>query len=390
MKINHLDNLPTWVEVDVGVLLDNLAAIGDAVGEQVKILLTVKADGYGHGAVQLARAAGPVVDRFGVATVHEAVELADAGISNGILILSPILPEEIDTVVGRGFAVTAPSIDFVRQLSERAEALGRRVEAHVEIDTGMGRTGVFAEDAVPLLREISDCRGVFLGGIFSHFPVSDTDPDFTTAQTMEFRRVLDAIEDAGVSPPLRHLSNSAAIGSVPSAYLDMVRPGLLAYGYGAGLPVRPVMSWKTRIVQVRDIPAGRTISYGRTFQTRRPTIVGVLPVGYGHGYPFRLSGKGHVLVGGAVAPILGRVTMDMTMVDLTDVGYRPAVGEEAVLVGEQGGARVTIDDLAAWAETLSYEVLCGISKRVPRIYRRRGRVEAVKSLLGVSANHDQG
>ncbi len=192
--------------------------------------------------------------------------------------------------------------------------------------------------------------------------------------------------------PIIHSANSAAVAGLPETHLRMIRPGLLAYGHfqpGAqrSLEVKPVMSWKSRLVQVRDMPKGTSISYGRTFSTERDTLMGIVPVGYGHGYPFGLSNKGRMIVGESIVPIMGRVTMDMTMIDLSDVTPRPSVGDEVVLMGSDGDAEISLDDLAGWAGTISYEILCGISKRVPRTYFRRGKVEAFKSLLGVIPNH---
>lgn len=392
----RIRTLPTWLEVDLDAMLHNIELIkhrlqtGNNRHDAVRVLLTVKADAYGHGAVQVARAAAPVVDRFGVATVDEAVELADAGIDNGILILSPVLADEMATAVSRGFSVTASSASFVEELSRCARRLGCVADLHLELDTGMGRTGFFADEWQAVARRVGELPGLRLAGLYTHFPVSDTDPQFTRAQLAAFLEAVRRLEGTGASAPLHHAANSAAIAGVPESHLHMVRPGLAVYGYhSAGLPtdlpVGPVMSWKCRLVQVRRVPSGTSISYGRTSVTERPTIVGVLPVGYGHGYPFRLSNRGAVLAGGRRAAIMGRVTMDMTMVDLTDVEPLPQAGDEVVLVGRQGEEEITADDLAAWAGTISYEILTGVGKRVARVYLREGRAITLKTLLGVQS-----
>lgn len=383
-----MQRLPTWVEVNLDVLANNIESIRRAVTGDVGVLLTVKADAYGHGAVEIAQAAEPTVERFGVATVDEAIELATAGIQKKILILSPILEEEIPAVVERGFAATASSLDFAKAISDHASSKKTTAEVHIEIDTGMGRAGVLPAEVDGLLGRIAKLKALRLGGVFTHFPVSDTDPGFTRNQVREFEEAIARVRSSGITVPTLHSANSAAIPSVPESHMGMVRPGLLAYGHhpggmATGLEVEPVLSWKCRIAQVREVPAGTSVSYDRTFTTKRPTTMAVLPVGYGHGYPFRLSNRGEVVVHGARVPIIGRVTMDMTMVDVTDVKPKTRSGDEVVLIGRQGDCEVGVDEIASWAGTISYEILTGIGKRVSRAYIRDGKVQAHKSLLGV-------
>jgi alanine racemase len=381
-------HLPTWVEIDLDALTDNLGAIRDALFGDSRVLLTVKADAYGHGAVQIAKAAEHSVEMFGVATIDEALELVAVDVRRKILILSPILGEEIPAVVEHGLLTTISSLDFARHLSDYSAANGARTEVHIEVDTGMGRTGFLPREAEALVHDVVSLPGLRLGGLMSHFPVSDSDVSFTRDQVRQFRAVVERLEQQGIVVDVVHSANSAAIPTVPESHLGMVRPGLLAYGHLPGnaartLPVTPVLAWKSRLVQIRRVPAGTTISYGMDHTTTRETVLGVLPVGYGHGYPFRLSSRGQVIVNGKAVPILGRVTMDMTMVDLTDVRPAPAVGDEVVLIGRDGGAVISVEQVATWAGTLSYEILTGISKRVPRAYKRGGQVESVKSLLGI-------
>ncbi len=384
-----MKRLPTWLEIDLDVLDRNIEQLQRWVGDDVGILLTVKADAYGHGAVQVAHAAQARVRVFGVATVDEAVELHDSGIKNQILILSPILETEIAAVARHGFAITLSGADVADAIAQQGVP---PIAVHVEVDTGMGRTGVPEENAFDEIRRIAGIPAVKLQGVYTHFPVSDSDPEFTRAQVARFSELIARLRAAGVTIPTVHSANSAAVDGVREAHMNLVRPGLLAYGLhpsGAkpGLDVTPIMSWKTRIVRVRRVPKGKTISYGRSFVTARDSVIGVIPVGYGHGYPFHLSGRGHMLIGGHRVPIVGRVTMDMTMVDLTELAETPRAGDEVVLVGTQAGATLTFHDLAAWGDTICYEVMCGISKRVPRTYFRRGKVETFKSLLGVLPNH---
>jgi alanine racemase len=389
-----MKRLPTWVEVDLDALTHNLQSIRKWVGPRTNLLLTVKADAYGHGAVQVAQAAAPQVDVFGVATLDEAVELRDAGIASPLLILSPVLEQELPAVVESGFAITLSSFEMAQAASRCALAGDSKLDVHVEVDTGMGRTGVPVERAHDEIARVAALPGVRLCGVYTHFPVSDTDVAFTRAQIHSLGAVVDSLRAAGVDVPLVHSANSAAVSALTESHMNLVRPGLLAYGLHAPAhreaarpDVRPIMSWKSRLVAVRDVAAGWTISYGRDFETTRDSIIGVVPVGYGHGYPFALSGQGEVLVDGRRAPIVGRVTMDMTMVDLTDLPQRPLPGDEVVLVGDQEAATITFHDVAGWAGSICYEIMCGISKRVPRTYFRKGKVETYKSLLGVLPNH---
>jgi alanine racemase len=327
---------------------------------------------------------------FGVATVDEGAELREAGIKNEILVLSPILETEIAAVAQHHLAITISSSEIAMAVAR--EAGGRTIDAHVEVDTGMGRTGVAEETAFEEIRTIASAPGVRLRGVYTHFPVSDTDPEFTKAQIQRFLALVENLRASGIDPGIVHSANTAAIDAIPESRMDMIRPGLVAYGlhpYGAAtaVNVKPIMSWKSRIARVRRFPAGSTISYARSFVTARESLIGVVPVGYGHGYPFHLSGRGHMLVGGMRVPIVGRVTMDMTMVDLTDVPNAPVPGDEVVLVGWQGSEAITFHDIAQWGDTIAYEVMCGISKRVPRTYYRKGKVETFKTLLGVLPNH---
>jgi alanine racemase len=385
-----MKRLPTWLEINLDTLDQNLERIQAHVGKDVSILLTVKADAYGHGAVQVARAAAARVRMFGVATVDEGAELREAGIKNHILILSPILETEIAAVAKHGLDITISSRDIA--LAVAKEAPGHVIDAHVEVDTGMGRTGVPEATAFDDIRAIAAAPGVKLRGVYTHFPVSDTDAEFTRAQITRFLALIDKLRASGIDPGLVHSANTAAIDATPESRMNMIRPGLLAYGLhpfgaAASVNVTPIMSWKSRIARVRTFPTGSTISYARSFVTERDSLIGVVPVGYGHGYPFHLSGKGFMLVGGMRVPIVGRVTMDMTMVDLTDVPNAPVPGDEVVLVGTQNAETLTFHDLANWGDTIAYEVMCGISKRVPRTYYRKGKVETFKTLLGVLPNH---
>lgn len=378
----------TWVEVDLDRFADNLRAIRGEVGERCELLLVAKADAYGHGAREMAAAAeAEGVSQLGVATLHEGLQLRLADSTLPIVCLSPLLTAEIEDAVAHGIDPTVADDGFARELSAAAQRARRPVRFHVEIDTGMGRIGVREDQAEDFVARVAALPGLRLASVYTHFPDADAeDLSFARAQLERFGAIVGRLGARGLRPPRVHASNSAATMNLPEARLDLVRVGLVAYGVHpprdlAHLALRPVMSLRSRLVQVRDLPAGVPISYGRSFVTSRPGRIGVVPMGYGHGYSWLLSNRGRMLVRGRRAPIVGRVTMDLTMIDLTDVpGVEP--GDEVVLFGEQDGAALPVEEVAAWSETLAYEIMCTIGKRVARLYRRGGRVVRVTTLVG--------
>lgn len=380
----------TWVEIDLDALTGNIAAVRSLAGSRARILLVVKADAYGHGAVEVARVAvGSGIDMLGVATLHEGIELRQAGVDAPVLILSPPMEDETERIIEYGLSCTVPSLGLARALSRACDRRASEANVHIEVDTGMGRSGVGLHEAVPFIAAVAKLPHLVLEGLFTHFPSSDDDSEFTEGQISSFLALVERLEARGISVPYRHAANSGALLGVPGsveAPLNMVRPGLMIYGLrpspavGADVRLTPVMSFKSRIAQIRDLPAGHPVSYGRTFVTPRPMRVAVVPVGYGHGYSFRLSNRGEVLVGGVRAPIIGRVTMDVTMIDLEGVDGA-AVGDEVVLFGRQGSSEITVDEVAAGSGTLSYDVICGIGKRVARVYVRSGETVGMRTLI---------
>jgi alanine racemase len=380
---------PTWAEVDLDRLGRNIAAIQAAIGPGCKILLVVKADAYGHGSTEISRAALEAgVSMLGVATLHEGIELRSAGLTAPIVILSPSLRSEVDEIIEHHLTPCVSSLEFAELLSRRCVAHEVLSRIHVEVDTGMGRTGVSDGDAFEFLQRVVAMPNLKLEGVFTHFPDADSgNTYFAEEQLRRFHEILDALAKKKIEVPIRHASNSAGILSLAQARLDMVRPGILAYGFypsprvPRAIPVEGVMSFKSRVVQLRSVPSGRFISYSRTYQTKRTTRVGVLPVGYGHGLPWLLSNRGEVLVRGRRAPVIGRVTMDLTMVDLTEIPD-VAVGDEAVLFGEQAGASITLEEVAERAETIPYEILCSMGKRVVRVFLSEGKPAKILTLVG--------
>src|SRR5262249_44401660 len=274
------------------------------IGRDRRILLVVKADAYGHGAVEVAQsAAARGVRDFGVATLHEGIQLRRAGIDQNVWVLSPLLESEIPEAVAHRLEPTLPSLEFARRLSAESMVLGRATRVHVEIDTGMGRTGIDPEDALPFLREVTSLEGLRLGSVYTHFPDADgEDVSFTLAQWESFRALIMGFAEHGIAPPLVHAANSAAVLRCPATLGALERPGLAAYGLyppnANGLGIHPVMTFKSRLVQIRSVRAGRSISYARTFTTQRASVIGVVPAGYGHGYSWLCSNRGAMLVGG--------------------------------------------------------------------------------------------
>jgi len=377
----------TWSEIDIDALKHNVRKTRSLVGDQVKILLTIKADAYGHGAPRVARAAVTEgVDMLGVATLHEGIELRCSGIEVPILILSPSLVSEIDEIIEWDLTPTVSDLKFARALSFSVSGK-KPVRVHVEIDTGMTRAGVNEDEAVDFVSELVRLSGIEVEGIYTHFPSTYAeDPEFTASQVARFRSLIERLAAEGFSFPLRHAANSAAITQFPDSHFNLVRPGGMIYGMFPqpgfnGIGLKPVMSFKSRIVNVKRVKKGTGVSYGRTYHFDRDSTVAAVAAGYGHGLSRALSNKGYLLVRGRRAPIVGMVTMDVTLIDVTAIP-KVAVGDEVVIFGHQGDASISVYEVAEWCGTISYEVTCGIGKRVPRVYIENGRVTGIVTLVG--------
>lgn len=360
---------PTVVEIHLPALRHNLQEVTRRVGTAA-VLAVVKANAYGHGAVPVSLAllaAG--AHQLGVATVEEGLELRQAGITAPILVMGGFY--DIPAMQRFNLTPVLPSQDAVETAARLAAPRTAPLRVHLKIDTGMSRLGLAPDDALALLRS-GWPPNLHLEGVMSHLASAD-EPDgrATEQQLSRFRAFLESMQAAGLKMPAAHIANSAAILRFPSSHLDLVRPGLMLYGYASGptpsADLRPALTWKSRVIQIKRVDAGQRVSYSGTFVASRPSTLAVLPVGYADGYSRALSNKGHALLGGRPAPVVGRVCMDLTIVDVTD---HPAVrpGDEAVLLGRQGSAAITANDLAAWQDTISYEVLCRIGPRVTRVY----------------------
>ncbi len=369
-------NRPVWAEIDLNNVKFNLKQVRNNVSRETKIMAVVKADGYGHGAVQVAGAAVEAgVSRLAVAIPEEGRELREAGFTLPIQVLGEILPEQIPDIIENNLIPTVAREVTARELNRLAGQEDRKIRVHIKIDTGMGRIGVKPREALDFINYVRGLNHLYIEGIMTHFAKADEeDKEYTYHQWEKFGYVLKQLEEQGIDIPIRQAANSATIIDMPQFGVDLVRPGIMLYGLRPShevdedFPLKPVLSWKTRVVFLKEVPAGSGISYGATYITPEKRKIATLPLGYADGYPRLLSNKGEVLIKGKRAPIRGRVCMDQIMVDVTeipDVG----VGEEVVLIGRQGTEEITATELADLIGTINYEITCGISKRVPRVYK---------------------
>jgi alanine racemase len=371
--------LRCWAEIDLAALERNLRLIRASLPPHIRYVAVVKADAYGHGLQQVAgRLMHAGADLFAVANVTEAAQLRELGPGWPILLLSPLLPDEDRFAADYDLAVTVSTEDEVARLDAAARIAGRPVSVHLKIDTGMGRLGVWHEEAPALTRRILASAHLRLAGVFTHFASPDDDAAFTEEQR---RRFLAALGACGLAAPrgedfFIHADNSAGLETMPGASpFNAVRIGLLQFGilphpgsFLSQVRTEPVFSFRTRVGIVKRLPAGTTVSYGRTRTLTRDSRIAILCAGYGDGIPRSVSNRASVLIRGVRCPILGRVTMDQTVVDITDIG-EVACGDEAVLVGRQGAGEISIGEFSRWADTIPWETLCSVTKRVPRLYR---------------------
>jgi alanine racemase len=363
----------TYLEIDLAAVRQNLEAIKKRTDSK-SILLAVKADGYGHGAVQVSRLAEAhkLADMLGVSSPIEGAELREAGNMLPILNLGLVLPrkEEIDAIIKFDISQTVANFALAKMISEAAVKAGASCKLHLKIDTGMGRIGCRPDEAFGIGQEIADLPGVVLEGIFTHFPVSDDpDSDFTRKQIKDFTSIIDQYKKNGIEVKYKHMANSAAILNYKDSIFNMVRPGITAYGYrpskNCNLTVKliPSMTFKSCVIFIKRVKKDTPLSYGLTYRTKSDTNIATLPVGYGDGYSRFLSNKANVIIRGKTYTVAGRVCMDQVLVDLGNDEY--PLGEEVILFGKE---TITAETIAELTETIPYEVTCGISKRVQRIY----------------------
>jgi alanine racemase len=367
--------LPTYATVNLAALAHNLSCIKRYLSPGCEIMAVVKANAYGHGAVEIAQAlARRDIGRLAVASLDEGIALRQAGLSAPIVVLGALFEEQVSDLVAHRLTPVVSDGRILPALAKAARSHPAPYPIHLKVETGMGRLGFSPEELFSLLDNPIVRSPLQIEGMMTHLADADgTDSASTERQLGAFRTILEQIRQRGLTLPLIHTANSAAIVRFPEAHFSLVRPGIMLYGYHtlpATTPVsdlRPVLSLQTRIVQLRTIPRGGTVSYNGTFVAARPTRIAVLPIGYADGYSRRLSHCGSVLIQGRRAPIVGLVCMDMIMVDVTDLAP-VQVGEIVTLIGQQGGESIWADEVADWIGTIPYEVLCGIGSRVPRLY----------------------
>lgn len=373
-----MDLRPAWAEVDLSAVAHNFREIRRITGPETKVMAVVKANAYGHGALEVSRTVlKEGADWLAVAILNEARELRNAGITVPILILGYTPPEQLPQAVELGVSQTVYTMEAAKALSDAAVSLNKKAKIHIKVDTGMTRIGFATRDeSIATVYGIYKLPHVEIEGVWTHFAVADIrDKEFSRTQFERFMAFIDKLEKKGVHIPLKHACNSAGIIDLPEFHMDMVRPGISLYGLypsdevdKSRVDLKPALSLKARVAYVKPVQAGTTVSYGRTFTVPGDTVVATIPIGYADGYSRLFSNKSGVLIHGRRAPVIGRVCMDQFMVD---VGHVDGVtgGDEVVLIGRQGGEEITADELARLLGTINYEITCMIGARVPRIYK---------------------
>jgi alanine racemase len=374
----------TYCEVDLGAIRDNLQSFRKHVDDDSVLLMpVVKANAYGHGAIEVAQAAlNAGAHRIAVNRVVEGVQLRSAGIAGPIQVLGYALLAEMEAILDHSLIPTITEFAHAERLSELAGAMRRRAKIHIKVDTGMGRLGLLPDEAPAFIASVAKLPNLEIEGVFTHFSVADSDHpenrDYTRGQLNTFLNVVSEIEKLGIQIPLKHAANSAGTLYYPEAHLKMVRVGVSLYGLrpNAALetpfPLRPALSVKSHVARMRTLPPGSSISYGRTYTTQRETPVALVPVGYGDGIHRLLSNRGVVLIHGQRSPIVGRVCMDQMVVDISACDPDSvAVEDEVVLIGRQDEAEITTDEMASWAETINYEITTSLLPRTTRIFKNR-------------------
>lgn len=368
---------PTWVEINLANLGFNFLSVKKCLGDRIKYMAVVKADAYGHGAIRCARKLEEVgVDWFAVALPEEGFELRMNGITKPILCLGSFWKGQEGEILRYQITPVVFELEKAEILSKLAGKLGKKVSVHIKIDTGMNRVGVRFDRLEEFARKLKAFENLEVEGLMTHFAAADCDRDFTMLQINRFQKAVQVFKKYGFSPVYFDMANSPASVGYEEARGNMVRLGGLIYGIWEDiLPdwvdkphLKRVMSFHTKVSLLKEVPAGEAIGYGLTFKTARLSVIASLPVGYNDGYPRLLSNRARVLLNNTYAPVVGRISMDWTLIDVTDVG-RVKVGDEVLLIGERNGFEVSVEELARLCNTISYEITCGISKRVYRIYR---------------------
>lgn len=371
MRNDAIGYRPTWAEVNLGNLAYNLNQIKKILVPGIKIMVCIKADAYGHGLIPVAkRLMSCGVDYLGVASIDEGIRLRQANINLPVLVLGAILKKDIAPLFRYKLNVTVCTEDLAFALNKKARSLGRPINVHIKVDTGMGRLGVLYDDAVKFVKETHRLKFINIEGIFTHFPLADKDRSFTLHQIDLFNRLITKLKKADIHIPLVHAANSMGIIGYKNSHFNMVRPGLVIYGLypkeNLNIKFKAVLSLKTKVVYVKQMPGGYGISYGHNYVTKKRTRIVTLPIGYGDGYPRNLSNKAPVLIEGKRFKISGTICMDQMMVDVGDLPVK--IGQEVVLIGSQGKDKITAEELSSLSGTIPYEIVCGLGSRIPRAY----------------------
>ena len=381
MKPPYIPGRPTWAEIDLEALAQNLRVIRNHVGDEVKILAAVKANAYGHGAVECARRLErDGVDWFGVALPEEGVELRNAGISKPILCLGGFWPGQEAALLHHRLTPVVYRLDMIESINRAAADAAVMANVHLKIDTGMGRLGVRADEVADFCGGLSQFKNIRVDGLMTHLAAADDESKelFTSDQIRKFDHAMATVRARGIQPAFIHAANSAATFTQSRPGDNLVRPGGSLYGFTRDVfpdsivspPLRPVMSLHSRIMLLKRVPRGEKLGYGCTFETKRDSLIATLPIGYDDGYSRALSNLGRILVRGQFAPVVGRVSMDLTLIDVTDTSG-VSINDPVTLLGCENGNSITAEDIGELAGTISYEVTCGISNRVPRIYKAK-------------------
>ena len=375
-------NSRVCAHIDLDAVIYNAESIHQNIAPDTKIMAVIKTDGYGHGAVEIARELERLdyIYGYGVATVEEGIILRKKGIQKPILILGYVFREHYYDVVKYDIAPAVFTIDMARDLSKAAIVAEKNCKIHFAVDTGMGRIGYQVnEESADEMEQISKLPNIIVEGIFTHFSRADeTDRTNTELQISRFHSMIEMLEKRGITIPVKHCSNSAGIVEFPEANMDVVRAGIILYGMWPSdevsklkVPLKPVMTLISHVAYVKTLEAGRPIIYGGTYVTNKDTVVATIPVGYGDGYCRGLSNKGRVLIHGQSAPIRGRVCMDQFMVDVTDIPD-VAIGDTATLIGKNGDLEITFEEIGELSGRFNYEFACDLGKRIPRVYYKNG------------------
>ena len=375
-----------YADIDLDAIYENVKNAKALLKKDTKMMAIVKADGYGHGAVEVDRQIDELVDAYGVAILEEGIELRKAGFTKPILILGYTPKPLYPAMIRYDIATAVFTMEMAKEISDTAVAMHKNANIHIKLDTGMSRIGfAITKESKEIIEQIAKLPGIEIKGCFSHFArMDEKDKTKANEQFAKFTKMVNALEKDGVDLGIRHISNSAGIMEAPEVQMDMVRNGICLYGLYPSeevqkerLPLKPAMELKAYVSYVKTLEPGVEIGYGGTYTTTKKTRVATIPVGYADGYSRCLSGKGSVLIHGKKAPILGRVCMDQFMVDVTDID-NVCVGDRVTLFGKDGDSCITIEEISAMAHSFNYEFVCDIGKRIPRVYYRHGKVIETK------------